>query len=48
LEFTRSAEINEEEPRGRDTWLTDLLERASREEDQNYQDFTPKRAYHRT
>lgn len=28
----------------RDTWLTDLLERASREENEGYQDFTPKRA----
>jgi hypothetical protein len=28
---------------GRETWLTDLLARASREEDEDYQDFAPKR-----
>jgi hypothetical protein len=28
-------------PTGSDTWLTDLPERASREEDQDYQDFHP-------
>jgi hypothetical protein len=27
---------------GRDTWLTELLARASREEDEDYQDFAPK------
>jgi hypothetical protein len=29
---------------GRDSWMTELLARASREEDENYQDFAPKRA----
>jgi hypothetical protein len=29
---------------GRDTWLTELLARASREEDEDYQDFAPKSA----
>ena len=32
---------------GRDTWLTELLARASREEDEYYQDFAPKRALER-
>jgi hypothetical protein len=41
---SRSIEIGDKEQAGRDTWLTDLLERASREEDEDYQDFTPKRA----
>jgi hypothetical protein len=41
---TRSIEVNEDEEAGRDTWLTELLERTSREEDEDYQDFTPKRA----
>jgi hypothetical protein len=44
---TRSIEIGEEEQTGCDTWLTDLLERASREEDEDYQDFTPKGASNR-
>ena len=35
---TRSIEVSEEEDTGRDTWLTELLERASREEDEDYQD----------
>jgi hypothetical protein len=29
---------------GQDTWLTGLLERASREEDEDFHDFAPKRA----
>jgi hypothetical protein len=37
-------EIGEEEQSGRDTWLTDLLERASDEEGEEFQDFAPKRA----
>ena len=41
---TRSTEIREEEDAGSDTWLTELLQRASREEDEDYQDFAPKRA----
>jgi hypothetical protein len=44
---TRSIETSEKERMGRDTWLTDLLERASHEEDEDYQDFTPKRASNR-
>jgi hypothetical protein len=44
---TDSTEISEKEQTARDTWLTDLLERASREEDEDYQDFTPKRALNR-
>ena len=44
---TRSAEISEEEDAGSDTWLTELLQRASREEDEDHQDFTPKRASNR-
>jgi hypothetical protein len=44
---SRSVEIGEEEHSGRDTWLTDLLERASPEEDEDYQDFTPKAASNR-
>jgi hypothetical protein len=32
---------------GRDTWLTELLARASREEDEDYQDFAPKRELRR-
>jgi hypothetical protein len=39
--------VSEKEQTGRDTWLTDLLERASREEDEDYQDFTPKRPSNR-
>ena len=38
---TRSMEVSEKKRTGRDTWLTGLLERASREEDEDYQDFTP-------
>jgi hypothetical protein len=41
---TRSIEISKEEDAGSDTWLTELLQRASREEDEDYQDFAPKRA----
>ena len=44
---TGSTEVSEKEQTGRDTWLTDLLERASREEDEDYQDFTPKRPSNR-
>jgi hypothetical protein len=40
---TRSTEISEEKGAGSDTWLTELLRRASRE-DEDYQDFAPKRA----
>jgi hypothetical protein len=43
---TRSIEINEEEETGRDTWLTDLLERASCDAD-NEQDFAPKQSQRR-
>jgi hypothetical protein len=32
---------------GRETWLTELLARASREEDEDYQDFAPKRELRR-
>ena len=32
---------------GRDTWLTELLARASREEDDDHQDFAPKRELRR-
>jgi hypothetical protein len=32
---------------GRDSWLTELLARASREEDEDYQDFAPKRELRR-
>ena len=39
---TRNIEVGEEEETARDTWLTELLERASREEDEVYQDFAPK------
>jgi hypothetical protein len=42
---TRSMEVSEKKRTGRDTWLTGLLERASREEDEDYQDFTPKRVH---
>ncbi len=44
---TRSTEIIEEEDMGSDNWLTELLQRASQEEDENRQDFTPKRASNR-
>jgi hypothetical protein len=40
-------ETSEEEEAGSDTWLTELLQRASREEDEDHQDFTPKRASNR-
>jgi hypothetical protein len=43
----RSTEISEEKDAGGDTWLTELLQRASREEDEAYQDFAPKRASNR-
>jgi hypothetical protein len=33
---------------GRDTWLTELLARASRDEDEDYQDFAPKRELRRS
>jgi hypothetical protein len=39
---TRNIEVGEEQETARDTWLTELLERASREEDEVYQDFAPK------
>jgi hypothetical protein len=32
---------------GRDTWLTELLARASREEDEDYQDFAQRRELRR-
>ncbi len=44
---TGSTEISEKDQTSRDTWLTDLLERASREQDEDCQDFTPKRASNR-
>jgi hypothetical protein len=34
-------------PSGQDTWLTDLLERASDEADNDEQDFAPKQAHTR-
>jgi hypothetical protein len=43
----RSTEISEEKDAGSDTWLTELLQRASREEDEDYQDFAPKRTSNR-
>jgi hypothetical protein len=43
----RSTEISEERDAGHDTWLTELLQRASREEDEDYRDFAPKRASNR-
>jgi hypothetical protein len=43
----RSTEISEEKDAGGDTWLTELLQRATREEDEAYQDFAPKRASNR-
>jgi hypothetical protein len=44
--FRRAGEIGGEKDgrEGRDTWLTELLARASREENEDYQDFAPKRA----
>jgi hypothetical protein len=44
---TRSTETSEAVNKGRDTWLAELLERASREEDDDYQDFAPKRTSNR-
>jgi hypothetical protein len=44
---TCSIEISEAENKGGDTWLAELLERASREEDDDYRDFAPKRASNR-
>jgi hypothetical protein len=44
---TRSTEISEEKDAGTDTWLTELLQRASLAEDEDYQDFAPKRASNR-
>jgi hypothetical protein len=44
---TRRIEISEAENTGGDTWLTELLERSSREEDDEYADFAPKRASNR-
>jgi hypothetical protein len=41
---TRSIEISKGEGAGSDTWLTEVLQRASRPEDEDYQDFAPKRA----
>ena len=41
---TRSTEISEEEDAGSDTWLTELLQRTSQEQGEDYQDFAPKRA----
>jgi hypothetical protein len=43
----RSAEISEEKDVRSDAWLTELLQRASREEDEDYQDFAPKHASNR-
>ena len=40
----RSIEISEAENKGGNTWLAELLERASREGDADYRDFAPKRA----
>jgi hypothetical protein len=39
-----STEIGVEEDAGSDTWLTELLQRASQEQGEDYQDFAPKRA----
>jgi hypothetical protein len=45
---TRNIEVSEEEETARDTWLTELLERASREKDEVYQDFAPKQGLRRS
>jgi len=39
---SRSIENSEEEDRGRDTWLTELLDRASRATNDDEQDFAPR------
>jgi hypothetical protein len=39
---TCSTETSEAVNKGGDTWLADLLERASREEDDDCQDFAPR------
>jgi hypothetical protein len=43
--ITRRAAGSEKVPTGRDTWLTELLARASYEADKDAHDFAPKRAH---